>query len=108
MDSVSAIIEGIVDRGEYEAPSLRMSKLPQAISKFTSMYYYYKNEGLELEKLELLDRWVNEAMDLMQQAQDDVAEQEMQMQEQAMMAQAPMDPQMSEQMPVEGEQIGVI
>ena len=114
MDAVSSIIENIVDKDEYEAPTLRMSKLPQAIKKFTSMYYYYKNEGLEPEKLELLDRWVSEAMELMQQVEDEAMQADMQMQEQAALAQsagemgAGEQPMLSEQMPIEGEPTGVI
>jgi len=86
-DAVDSIIENIVDKGQYEAPTLRIENMQWAIKRFTSMYYYYKNEGLELEKLELLDRWVSEALDLMGRVEQEAIQEQVAMQAGAMVDQ---------------------
>ena len=82
-DAIDSIIENIVDKGIYEAPTLRIENMQWAIKRFTSMYYYYKNEGLEIEKLELLDRWVSEALDLMGRIEQEAQQEQLNLEMQA-------------------------
>ena len=67
--SIEAIIDGILDKGEYETPSPLYG--PEFLEKGSTLmrncYFFYKNEGLELDKLELFTRWINDAMGLLEE-----------------------------------------
>jgi hypothetical protein len=66
--NIESTIEKMID-GIYEPPS-PMQNLAYGIEAMQSFYLYYKNEGLEIEKLELLVRWVSDALALAEAAKE--------------------------------------
>lgn len=62
--NIWSVVDRIVENAEYEPPS-PMQDLEYGIESMQNLYLFYKNEGLESDKLELFTRWVSDALALL-------------------------------------------
>jgi len=93
-DFIEYVIEKIVDDGEYIAPDPKMP-IQQAMPMFLSAYLSGRREGLEQERLDMLQLWMVSADAIIKEQAMKLQEQQM-AQMQAMQAQAQPE-QMSQQ-----------
>lgn len=63
MDDIYATIDHMITKGEYLPPE-PFQKLDMGITLMQSSYLYYKNRKVAQEKLDLLQRWVNDAFEM--------------------------------------------
>lgn len=64
-EDILATIDNMLDTDEYTPPE-PFQDLQFGAQKMNSAYLYYKNQGCPQEKLDLLLRWINDAVVLMQ------------------------------------------
>jgi hypothetical protein len=104
MDDIEMTIGLILDKGEYVSPE-PFSNLPLAIQKMNSALLRAKVDGAPEDKLELLRRYISDALSLLNmQQEEDMAKEEMMiakqqaeeaaMQEEAAVQEAPPEEQM--------------
>lgn len=114
-DDIQAVIETMVDKGEYQPPE-EFQDLNYGIQMIGMAYLKYKRYGLEDERLELFRQWIEDAMMILQpepqvmDEEDPILEEEMpevqaQIEDQLVldemaMEQAALDEQQAAMMPV--------
>lgn len=68
-DDIMRVIEGIIDSGTYETPE-PYQDLDFGIQAMQQAYLYYRAKKAPEERLELFRRWIEDANDLLQRAQN--------------------------------------
>jgi hypothetical protein len=64
-EDIHAVVAQMIEKGEYNPPE-EFQNLDYGIKYMQMNYLYYKNQKVKVERLDLLTRWINEALELVQ------------------------------------------
>jgi hypothetical protein len=95
-DDIQAVIEAMVDKGEYQPPE-EFQDLNHGLQMIGMAYLKYKRLGLEDERLELFRQWIEDAMMILQPTEEVIDDQDPILEEEMPEAQAEIEDQLAMQ-----------
>jgi len=98
-DDIHAVLENIIDKGQYEPP-MPLQALEYGQTLFQQVYLKLKNQNLQPERLEMLLRWTEEAKMLSDTIQQEAMAKQQEQLNLQMQQQAIMPNQSNKQQPV--------